>query len=199
MSNEDPKLSFGRPSHEKEKRFSLSKEKDYSGRASEQMREQKRFSQGGSKGQNYDNFTEDDIGNEGITELFNYLSDSESDESKRHSVGIQRQVERVKELFLECHHILGDLKRRGRALAMIQALFHSLGEVIKMYLIDAVMNSLLNHPVKVSIKIVFEYKENFILFTDSIRNSNMIQMQKKPRIEKLIFLNLLSLMLIKLL
>lgn len=38
----------------------------------------------------YDNFTEDDIGNEGITELFNYLSDSESEETKRYSVGLQR-------------------------------------------------------------------------------------------------------------
>ena len=34
----------------------------------------------------YSNFTDDDIGDEGITELFNYLSDSASEESKRQSI-----------------------------------------------------------------------------------------------------------------
>ena len=90
MSGEERKLSFGRPSYENE-RDSLEKNPyGYPERTSEQIREKYRFSQGESKVLDYKNFTEDDIGNEGITELFNYLSDSESEESKRHSIGIMR-------------------------------------------------------------------------------------------------------------
>ena len=90
MSNEEEsKYSFGQGS--REPRFSNPQHiASLKGRTSEQVREKYRLSQGGSRRPEYSNFTEDDIGNEGITELFNYLSDSETEESKRHSVGVAR-------------------------------------------------------------------------------------------------------------
>lgn len=85
---EKSKYSFGRQSYNPDipsvQNWRLDK------RASEQVREKYRLSQGGSKQLMYGNFTEDDIGDEGITELFNYLSDSDSEGTKRHSVGVQR-------------------------------------------------------------------------------------------------------------
>ncbi|CAI2385662.1 unnamed protein product [Moneuplotes crassus] len=98
MSQEDQKLSFGRPSYENRSIPRISRDRHLPGRVSEQVSSNKKFSQGGSNPQWHDNFTEDDIGNEGITELFNYLSDSESEEAKRYSVGLQRLPSGVKKL-----------------------------------------------------------------------------------------------------
>jgi len=58
-------------------------------RASDQVRQNYRLSQGLSKRMQYSNFTDDDIGDEGITELFNYLSDSGSDDDKRQSLAMK--------------------------------------------------------------------------------------------------------------
>lgn len=60
-------------------------------RVSDQVRQPSKLSQAVSRGPSY--VTEDDIGDEGITELFNYLSDPESEDSKRYSNPYQPKFE----------------------------------------------------------------------------------------------------------
>ena len=55
-------------------------------RASEQVRKNYRFSQGNPNRA----LTEDDIGDEGITEMLNYLSDSDTEHPKERSSAIPR-------------------------------------------------------------------------------------------------------------
>lgn len=90
MSQEESKYSFGRQSYNPASQSSHPLNTRLIKGTSEQYKEKSRLSQGGSRQPGYSNFTEDDIGDEGITELFNYLSDSESETSKRHSLAVRR-------------------------------------------------------------------------------------------------------------
>ena len=84
----DSKYSFCRASYNQE--ISSTNVQDWKKvkRTSDQIKDKYRFSQGGSYKPNHANFTEDDIGDEGITELFNYLSDSESEFTRHHSANL---------------------------------------------------------------------------------------------------------------
>ena len=85
MNEEESKYSFGRGSYTRDISSINRQEWNINKRASDQVRQTYRLSQGEPKKPLRDNFTEDDIGDEGITELFDYLSDSGSEESKHHS------------------------------------------------------------------------------------------------------------------
>ena len=93
------KYSFGRQSFNRE--ISSINYPDWRAnkRTSDQIRQSYRLSQGATKHPQYSNFTEDDIGDEGITELFNYLSDSESELSKRPSQTPQEKLRLQNSMF----------------------------------------------------------------------------------------------------
>jgi hypothetical protein len=81
----DSKYSFGRASYNPEISSMNKQEWRHNKRQSDLVRDKYRFSQGGSYKPAFGNFTEDDVGDEGITELFNYLSDTESEGTKQFS------------------------------------------------------------------------------------------------------------------
>lgn len=91
MSEEN---TFGRDSYSKDASSMYNPDWRIKKRTSDQVRQSYRLSQGAQKNAQYSNFTEDDIGDEGITELFNYLSDSGSEGGSRRPSSIQPQKDR---------------------------------------------------------------------------------------------------------